>query len=54
MKESDLFDEMALISNDGRSAAVVPLEDCELPFLHAINIFYFSMIILLFSVLRIL
>ncbi|HIJ49615.1 MAG TPA: cyclic nucleotide-binding domain-containing protein [Nitrospinae bacterium] len=54
MKESDLFDEMALISNDARSAAVVPLEDCELPFLLAINIFYFSMIILLFSVLRIL
>ena len=51
MKESDLFGEMALISNDARFASVVPLKDCEIPLLHTINILYFSMIILLFSVL---
>ena len=55
LKENDLFGEMAMISNDARTASVMALEDCELAILPpAINIFYFPMIILLFCVLRVL
>jgi len=33
LKENDLFGEMAMISNDARSASVIALEDCELAIL---------------------
>ena len=53
LKENDLFGEMAMISNDARTASVIALEDCELAiFLRAINTFYFPMIIRLLCALR--
>jgi CRP/FNR family transcriptional regulator, cyclic AMP receptor protein len=33
LKENDLFGEMAMISNDARTASVIALEDCELAIL---------------------
>jgi CRP-like cAMP-binding protein len=33
LKESDIFGEMALISNDGRTVSVIALEDCKLAIL---------------------
>ena len=33
LKENDLFGEMAMISNDARSASVIALEDCEVAIL---------------------
>lgn len=33
LKENDLFGEMAMISNDARTASVVAMEDCELAIL---------------------